>query len=195
MRGAAPAVEGASHPRAITRDGAWPRCCKCTRAWLGHLQNLGRVRTHHGNARVAIYNNLSSPMCADIPWASPFSGEPMNQYPCHYGPAQRFWLDYGIEPDHPRLVSDASGLCADVPGASSAGGYNLQQYECHAGTNQRFELSLWGDSAGGWKVRPLSGLSANLCLGVEGGSSPNAAPLEQRSCGGSWDQRWFLRWL
>jgi hypothetical protein len=163
--------------------------------WLGHMQNLARVRTRYGNARVAFYNNLSRRMCGDIPWGSPFSGEAINQYPCHYGPSQRFWLDYTIDANHPRLVSDASGRCADVPGSTTGSGSNLQQYDCHAGANQRFEFSLWGDSSGGWKVRPVSGLSANLCLGVEGGSSPNAAPLEQRGCWGGWDQRWFLTWL
>jgi len=162
--------------------------------WLGQMQNLGRVRTRYGNARAALYNNLSSPMCADIPWGSPFAGEAVNQYPCHYGPAQRFWLDYSIDSNNPRLVSDASGLCADVPNSSTSAGSNLQQYDCHAGANQRFELTLWGDSAGGWKLRPLSGRSANLCLSVDGGSSPNTAALEQRGCSGAWDQRWFLSW-
>lgn len=162
--------------------------------WIGQMQSLARVRTHYGNARVALYNNLSSPMCTDIPWGSPYANEPVNQYPCHYGSSQRFWLDYSIDPNYPRLVSDASGLCIDVANATGASGQNLQQYPCHTGSNQRFEFSLWGDSAGGWRIRPLSGLATNVCDSVEGGSSPNPAPLEQRSCGGAWDQRWFLSW-
>jgi hypothetical protein len=160
--------------------------------WLDQMRNLARVRTGSSNARVALYNNLSTRMCADIPWGSPYSGEGVNQYPCHYAQSQRFWLDYSLDSNHPRLVSEASGLCIDIPGSSMASGTNLQQYPCHTGPNQRFEFSLWNDGFGGWRIRPLS---ANLCVSIEGGSSPNAMPIEERTCGGTWDQRWYLTWL
>ena len=133
-------------------------------------------------------------MCADIPWGSPFAGDAVNQFSCHYGPSQRFWLDYSVDSSNPRLVSDSSGLCIDVPGSSTVPGTNLQQYGCHSGLNQRFEFTSWNDAYGGWRVRPLSGVGANLCLSVEGGSSPGSAPIEERPCVGTWDQRWYLSW-
>jgi len=162
--------------------------------WLDGMKNLAAVR--NGPAwRLSLYRSPGTPLCLDIPWGSPYSGEAVNEYPCHYGPSQRFWLDYSVDSQNPRLVSDSSGLCIDVPGASTASGTALQQYPCHTGANQRFDFSLWNDGFGGWRVRPLSAVSANLCLSAQGGPTAAAARTEERMCwGGTADQRWYLSW-
>lgn len=168
--------------------------------WIDGMTNLAEVRSRAGSAGpIAFYNTPSgnSRFCLDIPWGGPFPNFPLNQYPCHYGPAQRFWLDYSVDPDKPRMVSDSSGLCIDVPSGSSADGVNLQQYPCHTGANQRFEMTFWGDAVGGLKLRPVHAIPSNRCLSVEGGPSTvnGPVPAEQRTCANSstnLDQRWFM---
>lgn len=164
--------------------------------WFDGQRNVAGARDDVRNARLSLYTLAPNgqAMCLDIPFGSPYSGELPTVYPCHYGPAQRFWLDMRVDANRPQLVSDASGLCLDVPNASTAGGVNYQQYGCHTGFNQRFELTLWNDAAGGWKLRPAHATPQNLCLSVEGGPSAVSHAVEQRVCTGAADQRWLPRW-
>jgi ricin-type beta-trefoil lectin protein len=167
--------------------------------WLGGMKLLAQVRVS-GNAHLALYNDLAAKKCMDVPWGSPFISV-VNQYTCHsnqgsgIGLAQRFWLDFSLDANRPRLVNESSGKCLDVPSGVLTSGQDLQQYPCHAGLNQRWELTLWPDSAGGWKLRPAHAPSQNLCISVDGGPTWQSRPLEQRSCSGTTDQRWFPIWV
>jgi len=165
--------------------------------WFDGMRNLFDTRNASSSSRLALYTIApnGSQMCLDIPWGSPFDHEALNVYPCHFAPAQRFWLDYRVDAGRPRLVSDSSGRCADVPSSSLVSGTNYQQFGCHAGWNQRFELSIWNDAIGGWKLKPAHAPAQNLCLSVEGGPSNVSVPTEQRTCVGTQDQRWWPRWL
>lgn len=164
--------------------------------WTEGMKNLAAARSSLNATRLSLYTIAPNGqrMCLDIPDASPLDGSAINVYPCHYGPTERFWLDYRADANRPRLVSDVSGRCADMPNASLASGSNYQQYGCHLGWNQRFELSLWNSGSGGWKLMPSHAPAQNLCLSVEGGPTATPHPTEQRTCTGSADQRWFPVW-
>lgn len=160
--------------------------------WVDGLRNLAATRMDGSSSRLSLYTvgPGGQRMCLDIPWGSHYEHELLNVYPCHQGPAQRFWLDYRVD-TRPRLVSDASGQCVDVPDASTVSGRDLQQVTCHDRTNQRFELSFWPGATGGWKLRPVQALAQNLCLSVEGGPRATAGVTEQRTCTGAADQQWY----
>ena len=131
-------------------------------------------------------------MCLDVPSSSPFNRAPIQQYPCHGGDNQRWYLDHrASDPGNPRLVSASSGRCIDIPNASSAPGERLQQSLCHDGNNQKFLES--GVGGGLTMLLPKSGWVNNLCVSVVNGPSLAAQPTEQRACWNdplSRDQRW-----
>lgn len=167
------------------------------RPWLDGQRNVAAMRNDARNARASFYTLApnGTRMCLDIPWGSPFDGETPTVYPCHYGPAQRFWLDLSVDPNRVRLVSDASGRCLDMPSGSTVSGTNYQQFGCHLGFNQRFTYTLWNDAAGGVKIAATHAPGQSLCLSVEGGPTAVSHAVEQRTCTGSADQRWFPRWV
>ncbi len=164
--------------------------------WFDGMRNLAATRNDSRSARMSLYTVGAGGerLCLDVPWGSPYDHAPVNVFPCHYGPAQRLWMDQRVSSSFPRFVLESSGRCMDAPGAQQTSGLDEQQYGCHSGTNQQFELTLWGDAQGGWKLRPLHARSRNLCLSVDGGVAASGRPTEQRTCTGSADQRWFPRW-
>lgn len=167
--------------------------------WFDGLRTLSLVRTHSSNARLAFYNDLAARKCLDVPWGTVWNTT-VNQFPCHsnqgsgIGISQRFWLDYSVDANRPRFVSDASGKCLDIPSSSLASGQGIQQFPCHTGMNQRFDIDLWSTGQG-WRVRGAHDPAHNLCLSVDGGPTPQSRPIEQRTCSGTTDQRWFITWV
>lgn len=166
-------------------------------AWLDGQRNVATLRNDARNTRGAFYTVApdGTRMCLDIPFGSPFDGEVPTVYPCHYGPAQRFWLDVSVDAGRVRLASDASGRCLDMPSGSTISGTNYQQFGCHLGFNQRFTYTTWNDAAGGVKLGITHAPGQSLCLSVEGGPTNVSHAVEERTCTGSADQRWFPRWI
>jgi hypothetical protein len=167
------------------------------RPFLDGQRTVAALRNDARNARASFYTVApnGTRMCLDIPFGSPFDGETPTVYPCHYGPAQRFWLDQSVDANRVRLVSDSSGRCLDMPSGSTVSGTNYQQFGCHLGFNQRFTYTLWNDAAGGVKIAATHAPGQSLCLSVEGGPTAVSHAVEQRTCTGSQDQRWFPRWV
>ncbi len=161
--------------------------------WINGLRNLAAVRDDGRSMRWAFYTlgTRGERMCLDLPWGSHFEQELINVYPCHYGPAQRFWYDFRIDTLNPRIVSDASGQCFDVPNGSTSPGNDMQQFACHSGANQRFRITAYNDAVGGLRIQPVHALAQNLCLGVEGGASSTPRATETQVCNGNIAQRWF----
>lgn len=137
-------------------------------AWLDGQRNVAALRNDARNARLALFTVApnGTRMCLDIPFGSPYDGEVPTVYPCHYGPAQRFWLDSSVDPARVRLASDASGRCLDMPSGSTLSGTNYQQFGCHLGFNQRFTYTTWNDAAGGVKLGVTHAPGQSLCLSV-----------------------------
>ncbi|MEM9488178.1 MAG: RICIN domain-containing protein, partial [Myxococcota bacterium] len=158
--------------------------------WISGMEHLTAARERNAT-RVSIYTkpNSTQRMCLDVPWGSPYQHTPVNQYPCHYGPAQVFYLDWKGSSDA-TLIAASSGKCIDVPSGTSNSGQNLQIYTCHDGPNQRWDFDFHS-SGSGWRIYPLS--ASSRCLSVEGGASTQSRVTEQRTCIGSSDQRWYLQ--
>ena len=165
--------------------------------WIEGIQNLILVRDHlqtEGPFTIDYQPQAGNAqrMCLDVPSASPFNRAPIQQYPCHGGDNQKWYIDHrASDPGNPRLVSASSGRCIDVPNASSAPGERFQQSLCHDGNNQKFRQT--GVGGGLTMLLPKSGWVNNLCLSVVNGPSLAAQPTEQRAC---WidplsrDERW-----
>ena len=64
--------------------------------WLDGMRNLAAVRDDARSSILAIHTkpNATAKMCLDVAWGAPFAQTPVNQYPCHNGPSQRWWFDY-----------------------------------------------------------------------------------------------------
>ncbi len=163
-------------------------------AWLGALPNLNDTRNHWASSKTSLYTTTTSGqrMCLDIPNGQAGDHAPLNAYPCHYGTNQKFWLDFRADQSELRLVSDSTGRCADVPGGQTHSGVDYQMYGCHLGANQRLDLTQWSDSAGGLKLMPSH--TQGLCLSLDGSASQSTRRVEQRTCTGASDQRWYLAW-
>lgn len=160
------------------------------RAWLDALPNLYDTRNHWASSKASLYTRTSNGqrLCIDVPNGQAGDHVALNVFPCHYGPNQKFWLDYRAHASELRLVSEGSGRCADQPGGQVQSGGDYQLYACHGGRNQRFDLRLWEDQVGGLKLVPAH--APSLCLSVD----PTTRRVEQRSCSGATDQRWYLAW-
>ena len=188
----------------VTRGGGALQASDTYRAgnmawWIENMAHLADVRARadriwNGTAvgPLSLYVNApdGTRMCMDIPWGSPNQQVGVNQFPCHSGRNQQFYLDYRHDSSRPQIVSAASGLCLDVPSSSSYSGVRIQQYRCHAGLNQRWGQRYW--SGGGIKLQ--SAYRSDRCLGIEGSGSSSKKPVVQESCSGANDQRWNWWW-
>jgi hypothetical protein len=113
---------------------------------------IGGAQTWNGrivsfmNARP---NSAGQAVCLDIPWGVAFSGQDVNYYPCHSGPAQQFVITAWDAPNGGswamiRPVS-SSAVCFDMRGGTINGGEHLQLFTCKAPNsagsgNQIFKL-------------------------------------------------------
>jgi Ricin-type beta-trefoil lectin domain-like len=172
--------------------------------WLDGAQNLFGVRAQPLSRPFSLYYlrnqaDWATGNCLDIPSGSTDSHAPVNQYPCHYGPAQQFYFDYRQNATYPAIVSASSGMCIDIPNASTASGTGLQQYPCHGGANQAWDLRLFNPQGSGFAYGSRVSIAANLCLsGVGGPSFGPSLNVTTATCQSgtltNTQQRWFIRW-
>ena len=167
--------------------------------WIENMDHLADIRERRASrwdysvaGPMSFYLRAPSGhrMCMDIPWGSPNQGVGINQYNCHSGRNQQFYLDYSVDRNNPQIVSASSGLCLDIPGNSSASGVRIQQYKCHQGWNQRFNQSLWSNNS----VKIRHPYRTNLCLGLQGSASNSSQAVQQETCSGARDQQWGWIW-
>jgi hypothetical protein len=107
--------------------------------WNGRVVSLMSMRTNTSNQAV----------CMDIPWGVAFSGQDVNYFPCHFGPAQQFVLTAWDAPNGGSWVMirpvSSNAVCFDMRGGTTNGGERLQLFNCKpqngAGSgNQTFKL-------------------------------------------------------
>ncbi len=111
----------------------------------------------------------------------------IQQFRCHGGPDQLFWLTHHPGTPLYRLQSQMGNhLCFDVEGASTDHGARVFQNGCHQGSNQAFRLIPLPD--GSFQIRAAH---SDLCL-----DTPNwydGAGLHQAYCNRPDFQLWFFR--
>lgn len=185
-----------SPPPAVSAN-AWVNPTYPARAWIANLGKLARVRALRDAGSLWVEGPLSlattTPagveMCMDLPWGSASPQTPINQYPCHGGKAQQFYLEWDANFWAFRIYSNASGLCLDVASASTVSGAAIQQYGCTNQLNQRWRTST---APGGFKLR--ADHAPALCASARTGltaSTPGLA-ITDRTCVTTNDahQRW-----
>ncbi len=77
--------------------------------------------------------NRATGLCLDRPWGHTSNHTPVNLYPCHGGPAQRwrlYWADSSEAPRALLLEAPWTGQCLDIPGYSTAPNTGAQMYQC-----------------------------------------------------------------
>jgi|JI10StandDraft_1071094.scaffolds.fasta_scaffold22718_4 hypothetical protein len=176
---------------------AWVNPVFAARSWIANLGELARVRALRdagslwveGPLSLATTTTAGVEMCMDIPWGSAAPQTPVNQYPCHGGKAQQFYLEWDLNFWTFRVISNASGLCLDVAGASTTSGALVQQYGCHGQLNQR-----WRPTAPGGVFKLRADHAPSLCASARTGltaSTPGLA-ITDRTCVSTGDthQRW-----
>ncbi len=95
-------------------------------------------------------------------------------------------------PSNFHLIAKHSNLCIDVAWASQDDGAVLQQYPCVEGAaNQRWYLEPDGVVAGSQYYR-IRSTNSGKCIDVPGFSTTNDLQLQQYTCNGGDNQRWFV---
>ena len=131
--------------------------------------------------------NLATEKCLDVAGASVVNGGAVNQFGCHGGTNQQWWLQpEATAPGFYSIRNQGSGRCVDDP-AVAASPVRMQQYECHHGANQLFRMQPFDDPIGG--MRMVSQRSG-LCLAVADGAG-DGAPVVEQPCDGRARQRWL----
>jgi hypothetical protein len=131
--------------------------------------------------------------CLDVPNGLSVDNLPVNQFRCHWLPAQHWYL-YDPEGDGTfSIVSGSSGKCLDMPSGATANAA-FQQYRCHFGANQSFRGGPWSQGAG---TRIERATAPGLCLSAtaRAGTLTDSVAVVQSACGAAGSnanthQRW-----
>lgn len=194
---AAPGAPPPSTPPPSRSANAWVSPAWDARAWIANLGELARVRELRAAGSLWVEGPISfvttpapgTELCMDVPWGSDAPQTAINQYPCHGGRSQQFYLEWDSNFWTFRVYAGGSGLCLDVEGASTVSGAKLQQYTCHGNLNQRWRIvgnqHLAADHAPGLCASARTGASA---------TTPGLA-ITDRTCVTTSDahQRWSRR--
>ncbi|MFO0624807.1 MAG: RICIN domain-containing protein [Polyangiales bacterium] len=131
--------------------------------------------------------------CLDVPNGHSVNNLPVNQFRCHWQPAQQWYLHDPEGDGIFSLVSASSGKCLDMA-AGTAEGAAFQQFRCHFGANQSFRASAWSQGAGSRIVRATA---PGLCLSAtaRAGTLTDGVPVVQSACAsGSSTANTHQRW-
>lgn len=157
MLPAAAIASSGPRPEALVNHGSL-LCLDVVSASIASGANVQQFRCHYGtNQQWDIVPNVSpnfepdgtfllinrnSGKCLDVVNASTADGANVQQFTCHRGANQRWYirsdLGRGGHANSYRFVNVASGKCLDVVDASIANQANVQQFSCHGGANQRW---------------------------------------------------------
>ncbi len=125
--------------------------------------------------------------CMDIPGGAAVLGAPVNQYPCHGGPAQQFYFE--PRGDNSVVRNASTGMCV-MPDAPTGSGFTLAQAPCDP-ANQAQEFFVWAfdkDHQPPYRNRMLLIWAPDLSYCVA--ATPGADPLELVPCSSDHDQIW-----
>lgn len=150
------------------------------------LENLAAVRADPRSVRWALKTSESTARCVEAGWL-------LGLHSCDLYQTQELWMDFTVDTERPRLVSDYTGRCIGVPAASTTSPTTLKLERCSTALSQRWDMTLWGDATGGWKIKPAHLPSKSYCL-----TANSLNVLEQRTCATgttNLNQRWLPIWL
>lgn len=149
------------------------------------------VRPAGVSAQLESYTPLvarHSGKCLDVSGASGSNGAYLQQYTCHGGLNQQWWLKPIIitgAGTYYEIISENSGKCLDIEDASQANRARAQQYTCHGKDNQLF-LKVFHGGSPSFVAR-----HSGKCLDVEGDSLSNNAKVWQYTCDYDLNQQWL----
>lgn len=173
------------------------------RDWLPIAQQLFPIARQSGRFALRNANNK----CLDVPFGAMGNNVAVNQFDCHFGSNQLWYMDFRQSSTDPMFVSARSGKCIDIPNAVSTAGTGLQQFTCHGNANQRWRwMSHNGGGMPGWVSNVvfigsalLHPTAAHRCLAVQGpGNTTNSIASTIAACSqttpAAADQQWGFVW-
>jgi hypothetical protein len=158
--------------------------------WFEDMRILERVMASHrarGQNPGALFVEQSPAgapgtyHCLDVPNGLSVNNLAVNQFRCHWLPAQQWYL-YDPEGDGTfSIVSGSSGKCLDMASGTTPNAA-FQQYRCHFGANQSFRGGPWSQGAG---TRIERAGTAGLCLSAtaRAGTLTDSVAVVQSACG------------
>jgi hypothetical protein len=165
--------------------------------WNGRIVSFMNLRPNSANPGQAV--------CLDIPWGVAFSGQDVNYFPCHFGPAQQFVLTAWDAPNGGSWVMirpvSSSAVCFDMRGGTINGGEHLQLFTCKVqngpgSANQTFKLppAMAAPMGGGLLITTVCPQAGYPNLAVE---MPLPAAVssfvQQLGWTGASNQLWMIR--
>jgi len=172
------------------------------RDWLPIATQLFPIARQ--SSRFALRN--ANGKCLDVPFGAMGNNAAVNQFDCHFGSNQLWYMDFRQSSTDPMFVSARSGKCIDIPNAVSTAGTGLQQFTCHGNANQRWRwMSHSGGGMPAWvsNIVPIGGAllhptAAHRCLAVQGpGNTTNSIASTIAACSQTVpaaDQQWGFVW-
>lgn len=131
--------------------------------------------------------NLATGKCLDVAGNSLIDGGAVNQFGCHGGANQQWWVEpEASAPGFFSIRNQHSGRCVDDPAGGATPG-RMQQFGCHHGPNQLFRLEPVADHFRG--MRMVSQRSGR-CLALAGGATGDGTAVVEQSCDSGLSQRW-----
>lgn len=158
--------------------------------WFEDMRVLEQVITSHrtrGLSPGALFVEQSPAAapgtfhCLDVPNGLSVNNLPVNQFRCHWLPAQQWYLHDPEGDGTFSIVSGSSGKCLDMA-AGTTPNAAFQQYRCHFGANQSFRGGPWSQGAG---TRIERATAPGLCLSAtsRAGTLTDSVAVVQSACG------------
>jgi hypothetical protein len=143
-------------------------------------------RQSNGTYLIAAVNGNK---CFDIGDGSLENNAPLQQYDCHGGNNQRWYIVARTTPKH--LQASHSGSCIDVSKASTADGANVVQFSCRAQPNQKWSMGAT-TIVDGASYFSLVANHSGKCMEVLDGSPSDGAKVQQATCNNGDSQKWEM---
>lgn len=173
--GSSPAESGKAHPGRTTSDTQADHTAagKGSAATGKATASGGGTATAAGNAIVG----YGSSKCIEVSAHAGTVGSPLRLWGCD-GDAWQKWV----------FKSDGSvrsmGLCLGIAGSSKSNGAAIRLATCNGGWAQRFTLNSSHD---------LVNTVIGKCVDAKDQGTGNGTPLQLWDCGGTSNQKWYLK--
>jgi len=133
------------------------------------------------------FKNLNSGLCMDVAGAYTDNGTVVQQYPCHAGKNQSWFLTPARDAFQIR-VGHVGAMNLTVKNDSLQDNADIEIYNPRMAYSQVWKVNR--NSDGTFEIR---GHQSDKCLDVAGASNSSNAHVVQNSCNGGKSQKWVLR--
>lgn len=133
------------------------------------------------------FKNFNSGLCMDVAGAYTNDGTVVQQYPCHAGNNQSWFLAPALDAFQIR-AGHVGGMNLTVKNDSLNDNANIEIYHPRMAYSQVWIVNR--NSDGTFEIR---GYQSDKCLDVAGASNSSNAYVVQNSCNGGKSQKWVLR--